>query len=231
MSALDRYSDGRYLAANPTWDEEESPWKTSLLLQILERNGVVPATVCDVGCGSGRMLQDLHQRLPAMTRLVGYEVSSVAFERCRSKESDRLSFVLGTLQDDPSGAVYDLALAMDVMEHVEDFYGFLRQLREHSHRQVLHIPLDVSVQTVLRSRPFAVRRDTVGHIHFFTKETALAALKDTGYEVLDSFYTTKPMNLSPKARFAQRIRRAPFRISPDLTVRILGGYSLLVLTM
>lgn len=32
-------------------------------------------------------------------------------------------------------------------------------------------------------------RRSVGHIHYFTKETALALLEDTGYRVIDHGYT------------------------------------------
>jgi hypothetical protein len=75
-------------------------------------------------------------------------------------------------------------------------------------------------------------RSTVGHIHYFTKEIALAALKDTGYEVVDHFYTNTNLELPNrgwKADLMKRPRKAAYRLNPDLAVRVLGGFSLLVL--
>ena len=50
-----RYEDGRYAAANPTWHEEDSPWKAGRIASLLARHGLLPATmatVAEVGCGA-----------------------------------------------------------------------------------------------------------------------------------------------------------------------------------
>jgi hypothetical protein len=63
-------------------------------------------------------------------------------------------------------------------------------------------------------------------------EIALAALKDTGYEVVDHFYTSSSLdtpNLNWKARLMKLPRKLLFALHQDLAVRILGGYSLMVL--
>ena len=85
---------------------------------------------------------------------------------------------------------FDVVLAMDVIEHVEDYYGFLRKLQVKGEFKVFRIPLDISALGVAQScRHILTERETVGHIHYFTKDLALAALEDTGYEVIDFFYT------------------------------------------
>jgi len=75
-------------------------------------------------------------------------------------------------------------------------------------------------------------RKEYGHLHYFTKETALATLKDTGYTILDWFYTPEQLKLpnrSLKASLMNIPRRLFFNLNQDLTVRIFGGYSLMVL--
>lgn len=123
-------------------------------------------------------------------------------------------------------------MAIDVFEHVEDYYGFLRNLKKIGKYKVFHIPLDLSVQAVLRSTPMAWTRATFGHLHYFTKETAFAALSDTGYEVVDWFYTKGSLEI-PNRRWKANIMKLPrrllFSFNQDLAVRILGGFSLLVL--
>jgi hypothetical protein len=123
-------------------------------------------------------------------------------------------------------------MAIDVIEHVDDLFGFLRKFQAKGKYKVFHIPLDLSVQTVLRSSPIFKVRSLVGHIHYFTKETALAALNDTGYKVVDYFYTKVSFELPNrgwKANLLNLPRKLFFPICKDLTVRIFGGFSLLVL--
>jgi hypothetical protein len=84
----------------------------------------------------------------------------------------------------------------------------------------------------LRSSPILAGRKQVGHIHYFTKETALAALVDTGYEVVDYFFTAGMVELPGKplkSRILNIPRKLMFKLNKNLTARILGGYSLLVL--
>jgi hypothetical protein len=37
---------------------------------------------------------------------------------------------------------------MDVVEHLEDYFSFLREIRPKGEFKMLHIPLDLSVQTI-----------------------------------------------------------------------------------
>lgn len=124
-------------------------------------------------------------------------------------------------------------MAIDVFEHVEDCFGFLGKHKEKAEYQVFPIPLDLSVQTVFRYSPIIKGRKTVGHIHYFTKETALEILKDTGYEIIDYFYTGGAVELPNRGWGSLLItitRKLAFAINGDVAVRVLGGYSLLVLT-
>lgn len=60
---------------------------------------------------------------------------------------------------------------------------------------ILHIPLDLSVQTVLRKNGLVKRRDLYAHLHYFTKDIALRTLDELGYDVLDYFYTPRSNEL------------------------------------
>ena len=224
------YSDGTYLANNPGWHADDSAWKARHIAGLLERNAIVPRTLCEVGCGAGEVLRGLSARLDPSTRFFGYEISPSAFAICSQKSSDRLTFRLANLFE--TGEHYDVAMAIDVFEHVEDYFGFLRLLRAKADYKVFHIPLELSAQEVMRARPLIDARRKVGHIHHFSKETALATLEDCGYQVIDHFYTsgrTELPGLSWKAQLLKWPRNALFRVSPDATARMLGGYSLMVL--
>ena len=50
-----------------------------------------------------------------------------------------------------------------------------------------------------------------------------------GFEIVDYFYPTN-LAMSRLAKLAKPIRTLTFGPAPDLTVRLFGGYSLMVLT-
>src|SRR5271157_5562323 len=224
------YADGTYLEKNPSWHVEESPFKAGQILRMLEKNRLQPKTIAEVGCGAGEVLMLLQEQMDTVCRFWGYEVSPQALELCKGRANPRLQFKLADVSRE-EGAFFEMILVLDVIEHVEDYFGFLRGIRPKSDLKIFHFPLDLSVQAVLRKRGLLTRRELYGHIQYFTKETALETLKDVGYELLDYFYTPRCIELAKQTiqKIAVLPRKICFAIHQDLTVRVLGGYSLLVL--
>ena len=231
-NVLDRnvYVDGEYLKNNPRWHVDESSFKVKHILRMIEKHGLQPKTICDVGCGAGEVLKLLHEKMDDACRFWGYDISPQALEMCKSRANDRLRFTLGDVSQE-EGVFFDLMLVLDVIEHVEDYFGFLHAIRAKSELKIFHIPLDLTVQALLRKRALLKRREMYRHLHYFTKETALETLKDVGYKLLDYVFT--PHSIEFGEETAQKIARLPrkvcFAIHQDLTVRFLGGYSLLAL--
>ena len=226
------YDNGRYLENNPEWHEEDAVWKARKILAIINGNNLSPATICEIGCGAGEILNQLSMQLAKDVKFFGYDISHQAYAICQKKTKENLRFFLTDLLKEDE-AFFDVVMAIDVFEHVEEYFTFLRQLKNKGVYKIFHIPLDLSVQNVLRSSPIMNKRETSYHIHYFTKETALATLEDTEYEILDYFYTGSSIeqpNLGWKASLMKVPRKLLFSITQDLTVRILGGFSLMVLT-
>lgn len=224
------YQSGEYLDKNPRWHAADSPWKAAQILKMIREQNLNPATVCEVGCGAGEILNRLHAELPA-ANFFGYEVSPQAYEICSAKTKERLQFRLGDLLETEER--FDLLLCIDVFEHVPDYLSFLERLRGRASRFIFHIPLDLSALSLLRPARLMKTRYGVGHLHMFTAETALAVLKDTGYETLDSFFTAGGLELEKNQKRLRTVlanlpRRVLGKFSPRLAARILGGYSLLV---
>jgi hypothetical protein len=225
------YLTGEYYKRNPTWDIEDSPWKASKILKIINRNKLQPHSICEVGCGAGEILNQLYLHMPYDVSFTGYEVSPQAFELCKTRSKDRIHFNLKNILDEDK-AFFDMILAIDVFEHIEDYMGFLRKLRGKAIYKIFHIPLDLSLRTVLFHYPLLKDRHDVGHIHYFTKETAIATLIDTGYEIIDYFYTAASVDLPAKSVLsflARGPRKIMFALNKDLAARVLGRYSLMVL--
>ena len=224
------YEEGEYLRRNPGWHVGESAWKASQILRMLNRNRLTPKTVCDVGCGAGEVLRQLQEHLNRDCIFCGYEISPQAFELSATRANETLHFRLADIREEKD-AFFDLILVLDVFEHLENYFSFLRDLKPRGRHKIFHIPLDLSVQTVLRRYGLLKRRDLYGHLHYFTKDIALRTLDDVGYEVLDYFYTPRSVELGsgPMEQLLKLPRILSFTIAKDLTVRVLGGFSLLVL--
>jgi len=251
----DLYTSGEYLKRNPLWHVDESPWKAKYILQIIAKNRIEPKTICDVGCGAGEVLKLVQEGMDKDCMFLGYEISPQAFELCQARENERLHFKLAEIRQE-IGAPFDLILLMDVIEHMEDYFSFLREIKSKSEYKIIQIPLDINSRDVLLGNLIKFRAD-FGHLHYFTKDVAIQMLKDVGYEVVDYLYTWSSNSLRYELN---EIRRNPrillikiarliviillgmmrrifyaihkdlaVRAIEDLTVRAIGGWRLLVL--
>lgn len=223
------YVDGRYEDANPGWHDEDAGWKAEEIAHFLHDEGVRPKSVCDLGCGAAGVLAGLAGGMPGV-RLVGYDISPQAVELAQ-RFHPAVEVRLGEPGDSLSEN-FDLTLLIDVFEHVEDYLGFLRRIAPLGRRLLCHIPLDMTALMVARAKPILKVRAQVGHLHYFSKDTAIATLRDAGYQVEAFRYTAgtiRSPNRTVRMKIAKWPRKLAFSMAPDLTVRILGGYSLLVL--
>jgi len=223
------YLDGSFLEkTGGTWHSEDSPFKADQIVKLLGRHPhIVPRSVCDIGCGAGRVLFELQRVLPNDVQFTGYDISPQAHELSRQYCSSRCKFVLGDAFAD--NRRFDLALVLDVVEHVEECFGFLRKVREKARFKIYHVPLDAHASAIVRGFNCW---DDAGHLHLFTIETAMKTVSRSGQLILDSVLT--PLALQAPARRARTrlinpLRRVIEVINRTLAARLLGGYSLLIL--
>jgi SAM-dependent methyltransferase len=221
------YTDGAYLQKHPAWHVEDSAWKALQVIKILHRNRIVPETIADIGCGAGEIIRRMSQAFPH-AQCQGFDISSQALQLARSREAKNLTFQLAA-GTEVTGR-FDVVLLLDVIEHVEDCFGFLRSFRGKAKYLIAHFPLDLSLLSLLLGTPMASRRSD-GHLHYFTKETAFALLSDTGYEIQDWFYPQAEHFWPRKGRtrLVALSRAAGAAVAPSLTSLILGGASVMVL--
>lgn len=241
------YTSGDYLQKNPAWHADESPWKAKYVLQMMRRNNIAPKTTCDVGCGAGEVLRLLQESMDTDCLFWGYDISPQAFELSQRRANERLHFKLADIRQE-DGSHFDLILLMGIIEHLEDYFSFLREIQPKSPYKILQIPLDISMRDVFLNNLIKFRGD-YGHLHYFTKDLAIQMLQDVGYEVIDYLYTwpatplpflwnennSNPRLFLRKLVFiiGRKIVTAPkhicFAFHKDLAVRTLAGWRLLVL--
>ena len=180
----------------------------------------------DIGCGTGGVLEVIAGALKG-TRLVGYDLSAQAIGLV--ERSDKVDLRVGTPQDVHDH--YDLLLSLDVFEHVEDYIGFLRSLRPIADWFMFHIPLDY------RPNPSCVKdlclQCALRLAIFITSRAAprwLALRRRASTIVCDRLLFPNDV---PGRRMKTRIANIPRGLGrhfrPQLSARILGGSTLLVL--
>ncbi|NLN94839.1 MAG: class I SAM-dependent methyltransferase [Bacteroidales bacterium] len=227
----DIYNDRTYLDKNPTWHEEDAPFKASKIIKLLERNSIPFKTVSEIGCGSGEILVQLESQLQFVTNFFGFDISKDAINIAKKKETDKVKFDIKDISDKSENCFYDLQLVIDVIEHLDNYFSFLSGIVSKSKYTIFHIPLDMCVWTLFREKMLIESKDRVGHIHNFTEDFIINILSDFGFEILDKIYTEPKFKvISTKQKFVNFIRRIIFKINKRFCTKTLGGYSILILT-
>ena len=117
-------------------------------------------------------------------------------------------------------------LLIHVIEHVDDYIGFLRRLSGLGKAFVFHIPFDLNAQGLMHGR-ILKSRSHAGHLHYFNKDIAVATLRDTGYEIK----TWQLKGISQHARQSSRPlrtrtstlpRRMMFPTAPETTALLMS---------
>ncbi|MDB5198704.1 MAG: Methyltransferase type 12 [Chitinophagaceae bacterium] len=230
MSSNDIYIDGTYFKNNPDWGIKDATWKAKTISALLKKNNISPDEIIDVGCGAGGILEALsHDK---HLKLKGYDISPQAIALAKKLENENLGFYNEDITLNKNIHT-DLLLVIDVLEHVDDFYTFLKRLKLMSEYFVFHIPLDLCCRTILKPHVLLQQRNAVGHIHYFTKEMVLWALKDKGYTIIDWVYTKPVIDEDPPDSFRRNVKKIlrnfSFSINKDISAKLWGGYSMMIL--
>jgi SAM-dependent methyltransferase len=193
-----------------TFDVEERHWwyrgRRAVLDAVLDGLGPLPAAegadrarILDAGCGSGRNMVLLARR----GAVSGIELASQSLEVARARALGPV--VPGSL-DDPlpfDDAAFDLAVALDVLEHVADDGAALRELAR------VVAPGGRLLVTVPQYGWLWGEHDVLAHHHRrYTRRTLLRRAAGAGFEP-ERVTAFNMVLLAPiaAARLVQRARR------------------------
>jgi SAM-dependent methyltransferase len=162
------------------YERRAADWKWARLEELIQGLGPAPASVLEFGCGSGEMLERAGKAF-AGARLRGIDLSErmVAMARQRLPAAEVTCGGIGELE--AFGPAVDLALAVDILEHLEDPVRAARALGRAGRRVALKIPLERRVVRLgLRRQRAGPEHHVAGHLHFWTLGESRALLRRAG---------------------------------------------------
>lgn len=228
------YTNGEYLQRHQTWHAEDSLWKAEHIYKIIERNSITCTKIADIGCGAGGVLYQLSHLMNKGIKYYGYDISPQAIELALKHPSTNICFKSEDLLSVNNREHFDILLIIDVMEHIPNHFDFLNKCRTKANYKIYHIPLDLSVSSVLNDS-FIKDRRNLGHVQYFSFQSAIACLQDTGHVILDYFFTDvgtyySEQSLTLKRTIANLPRRILAFFNIALAAKIFGRYSIMILT-
>jgi ubiquinone/menaquinone biosynthesis C-methylase UbiE len=178
------------------------------------------AEVLEIGAGHGTFTEMLAGKA---TRIVASDIS----ERCVSKLRTRfpgagpVEVFLGSVDSAAAHGPFDTVVMINVLEHIEDDDGALRELRDRVLRPGGQVVLWVPAFSLLYS-DFDRK---IGHHRRYTKPGLRAQLTRAGFEVTDIRYVN-PVGAMAWLVLARLLRRTPTNGTP---VKVFDRYFVPVL--
>jgi SAM-dependent methyltransferase len=197
--------------------------KAAHVAVLLERAGLRPARVVEIGCGDGALLLALSER-GVGDLLDGFELSAEAAALARRKDIPRRGRIeaYDGLHVPAADHAYDLAILSHVVEHVPDPAPLLAEAARLARHVIVEVPLEANRSA---RRP-SVRAEAarIGHVHAFDRAAVRALLRGAGLTVTAEL--SDPLSLAHQRYFATDarsramaaaktlVRRTLFRASP-----------------
>ncbi|MFZ1154795.1 MAG: class I SAM-dependent methyltransferase [Solirubrobacteraceae bacterium] len=184
--------------------------RRKVLERAIERLELPPhARILDAGCGSGRNMVELAQH----GQVTGVELSDTSVELARERNVGEV--LAGSVMDMPfDNASFDLTVSLDVIEHLEDDVGALRELRRVTTaggRLLVTVP---AYQWLWSGH------DEINHHHRrYNRRTLLAAAENAGWRLESSaHFNSLLLPIAILLRGLERFKPSTTKSSLDLWI-------------
>lgn len=142
-------------------------------------------TVFDVGCGSGPYIVRALQGGAA--RVVGLDLAPEILDLARARVEgsgfkERCELRVGAFPDDPPHEVFDVAMAIGVLDYVEDPVQFLEALRNAARLAIVSFPSNHWLRGPLRRGRYWAKRCP---LHLYDQEDIRAAMAASGFDQVE----------------------------------------------
>jgi len=180
------YSDGTYISSNPSLHAEDSEYKMTYVAKLLEKASWEGSCIklLDIGGGAGLLGKFVCEWF--VNR--GYNVSAHALDLSQDMleiQKTNNPYIEKTYIGDISQlgeAFFDLVLMVDVIEHIENCEQFAHNLNNYTKYIIYNIPIEINLidslrNIVMKKRYYQIQTESLGHIHFFSANTATSFIR------------------------------------------------------
>jgi SAM-dependent methyltransferase len=197
-----------------THQAEDRHWwyrgRRTVIERVLDGLDLPPgARILDAGCGSGRNMVELARR----GTVTGIELSETSVALARARGCGEV--VEGSVLEMPfPDASFELAVSLDVVEHLEDDVGALRELRR------VVVPGGTLLVTVPAYRWLWSGHDVINHHHRrYTRRSLQCAAEQAGWrQVRTTYFNSLLLPVAILLRVLDRINTKTTESSLDLWV-------------
>ena len=246
------YLTDEYIIRNPSLHEEDSPWKVSKIIPLIDRvvdylnEGEI--NLLDVGGGAGLILNALSSYIEKSHDMkvnkFALDLSPNMLEIQKKRNPD----LKGALNEDIcktslASKEVDLTLMIDVLEHVPNVLEALQELRRISRFVVFKVPLQdhLLLRTwnfINRGKPRQHLIENVGHINFYRFSRLRQEIEKNTGQVLNYYFTNVfdyfrnsehySKNMGIKSKLANFVAAYTFKLSPKLCSLMFGDFVMIL---
>ena len=174
------------MASEARWLAFGAGGKADTVQHFLERRGLKPARLLELGAGTGAVIAEC-QRRGLAEEYWAVDYSAPAIEHLRATAPGVHAVVADVTAADALPAQhFDVVVLSHVIEHVEEPSRLLAAVKRlDADYCIFEVPLDdlpaERIKSLFRDRS----RNAAGHVQFFTGRTFEQLIRDNGFEILD----------------------------------------------
>lgn len=246
------YATNEYVIKNPSLHEEDSPWKVSKVIPLVDKfitefNGPV-INLLDVGGGAGLILNltsdYIRRRYKIKVDKIALDLSPQMLVIQKNANPDLTESINEDIRKTSIGdKKMDLALMIDILEHIQNPQEALVEVSRISKFIILKAPLEnnLFVKTLNLLKKGEVRNrnmDTFGHINIYNFNTLKRQTEKYAGEILSFSFTNisdyflhsdhykKSMNV--RHRLINSMASGLFGLSPKVASFLFGDSVMLL---
>lgn len=214
------YNNNSYISNNPTLHTEDSDFKFNNFVQFLDKIEIQDnhIKILDIGGGAGLLglyVLNYFENLNVRVTMHALDLSSDML-KVQLTNNPKISKTFNCSLEECSELNYDLALMIDVIEHIPNNNIAAETLNKISKYVIYNIPIEINAFDLLRNvynkfNFYKEQKRLLGHVHFFTKKSAISFLKKHHILIKGIFTPYCFMIKNSKYEGYSELRKSKFR--------------------
>ena len=225
MKGRDHYNQTyqNELGKEAEWLRRTASNKADSVECLLNRNGIKPKRILELGCGTGAVLSELKQRKVA-DQYFGVDYSKEAIQYLSQRDPEvrcAVADITHTSRPFDDIDCFDVVVLSHVIEHLEDPVPFLRAIQRIKFGYlVAEVPLEDLWLGRMKSHLKDRRDNPAGHVQFFHPSSFRSLLQKADFDIV-SERVYAPVLDQETLRFAYHDRPLRIRSMKLFTERLL----------